>query len=842
MKLTLTLAWRYLRGRGTRSALTTLAVVFAVMLTFGLNGILPAMVDAFTRNLLTAAGKVDLTVTSVSNEPFAPTVADRLLGVSSIAVVSPGVTGIAPLPRSSNAAPGALAQVTVVGLDLSTVAAIKEFSLADGRLLTPGDNGSVMMNTDLAAQLDLHLGDTLVLPSAGGTTSFRVVGLLDAATVPGQEQVYVTLPAAQQLFGLGNRVTQLEASFAPGADRAATEAAAAAALGPGYRVGGVSSESSLLASLQVASFGFSMFGVFALVTAGFIIANSFRTVVAERRRDIGMLRAIGSTRRTVMGTFLAESLLQGIIGTALGLLAGWLMALGLFAVMQPIVDKYMHLDFGGPQFSVGTWITSIALGIGVTVAAAVLPARSAGRVTPMEAMRPQLGEVYERQIGMRAWIGVGLMVASLAGLFSGASSLVGLGAVVFLIGAALLIPAVINPIAQVAARPLNALFSREGSLARSNLQRNPGRSGATITAMMLGLGAIVATISMVTSIFAGFISYLDKSLSADYLVIPQSIILSQGNVAAGPQLAAEIAATPGIGPVSTLRLSKATIDDAEVQVIGIDPATYLQVAAFDWNSGSSNTAIEQLGSGRWVIANGIYAAQNNLTVGQPLTLNTPNGNRTYYVAGIGNDYLNAKLATLYTSQDNLARDFNVTTDLLLMANRMPAADPASTTAAVQKVVARYPAFRLYESAAWRAEQLQTFNSTIVIFDVLIAALALPSLLALMNTLAISVLARTREIGMLRAVGATRRQIKRMVLAESLLLSIIGIAFGAVAGLWLGYAIVAAMAAVGWEMPYAFPWSGLLATVVIGLVFAIVAALGPARSAARLDVVTALHQE
>jgi putative ABC transport system permease protein len=138
--------------------------------------------------------------------------------------------------------------------------------------------------------------------------------------------------------------------------------------------------------------------------------------------------------------------------------------------------------------------------------------------------------------------------------------------------------------------------------------------------------------------------------------------------------------------------------------------------------------------------------------------------------------------------------------------------------------------------------MKTFSSTIVIFDVLVAALALPSLLALVNTLAISVLARTREIGMLRAVGATRRQVRRMVMAESLLLSVIGTAFGAIAGLWLGYALVAAMGAVGWQMPYAFPWSGLVATVVVGIVFGVLAALGPARSASRLDVVAALHQE
>jgi putative ABC transport system permease protein len=842
VNLTTTLAWRYLRGRGTRSLLTTLAVVLGVMLTFGLNGILPTMLEAFNRNLLAAAGKVDLTVTSTYDQPFRPAVVDQLLKLPQIAVASPGVTGTVPLPQDANADSGALAQVTVVGVEVGTVSAVRDFALTQGRMLVATDATALVLNADLAAQLGLAVGQDLVLPAAGGTVRFRVVGLLTAATVPGAEQVFITLPAAQQLFGLGNRITQIEATLVAGTDRASAEQAVSTALGSDYQVGGLATESSMLASLQVANFSFTMFGIFALATAGFIIANSFRTVVAERRRDIGMLRAIGTTRRRIMGMFLTESLLQGILGTALGIAAGWAMAAGLLAAMAPLFSSVAHITIGGPQFSVTTWLTSILLGVGVTVVAAILPARAAGRVTPMEAMRPQLAEVYARKIGKPAWIGGAVLVISMFGLTTGSSALIGLGSVLFLIGIALVAPAVVNPVAEVASRPLAAIFDREGALARSNLQRNPGRSAVTVTAMMLGLASIVAMISVVTSIFSGFTSYLDKSLSADYLIIPQSIILSQGNVAAGPQLAQQVGATPGIGAISTLRLGKAEVDGGQVQVIGIEPTSYLKVASFDWNAGSSDAAVTELGNGRWVIANGIYAAQHNLVLGQAITLNTPNGAKVYHLAGIGNDYLNAKLSTLYTSQENLSRDFNVTTDLLLMANRTASADQAATKAQLTKVIANYPAFRLYESQAWRDQQLATFNSTIVIFDVLVAVLAVPSLLALMNTLAISVLARTREIGMLRAVGATRRQIRRMVFAESLLLSLIGTAFGALAGLWLGYALVSAMSAVGWQMPYSFPWGGLAATVVVGIVFGVLAALGPARSASRLDVVSALHQE
>lgn len=837
------LAWRYIRGRGLRSLLTTLAVVFGVMLIFGLNGVIPTMVDAFSRSLLSTAGKIDLSVTSAYNQPFSLDVLNKVERVAGVAVATPEVQRIAPLPQKANVpAAQQVAQVNVIGVDPATVGKVREFPLDAGRALATNDGDVVVLNSDLAKQLGIGLGGTLVLPSSVGSAKFTVVGLLSTGTVPGQEQVFVPLASAQRLLALGSRITAVEAAFKPGVDRAAMEQAVKAAIGPNYNIGGLSTNSSLLASLQVSVFAFNMFGIFALATAGFIILNSFRTVVSERRRDVGMLRAIGAKRGTIVGMFLIESVFQGILGTALGIAAGWAMANGLFAALGPIFENVVHIRIGAAEFSVGTWIEALALGVGVTVAAAIIPALSAGSVTPMEAMRPQLGEIYERRVGKRAWIGIGILVFSLFCLATRDASLVGLGAVIFLIGTALVAPAVVNPISDAFGKVVELAFEREGAIARSNLQRNPGRSAITVTAVMLGLASIVAMLTVVTSIFTGFTGYIDKSLSADYMFIPQSIILGQGNVAAGPRLSEEVRHTAGIGPVSSLRIAQGKIGGGDVQIIGIDPKTYPLVANFEWNTPSTDAALTQLETGRWMIANGIYAAQHSLTLGQALTIDTPNGPRVYHLAGVGNDYLNAKLATIYTSQDNLARDFNSTSDLLIMANRLPNADPAAVKAKLDAVVANYPAFKLYESAQWRNEQLNTFNQTYVIFYALIAALALPSLLALVNTLAISVLARTREIGMLRAVGATRRQVRRMVIAESMLLSVIGTAFGVVAGLWLGYALVVAMGAIGWPMPYAFPWAGIAATIVVGLTFGVFAALIPARSAAKLDVVEALHFE
>lgn len=835
----LDLAWRYLRGRGLRSALTTLAVALGVMLVFGLNGISPALMEAFTRSMTSAAGRIDITVSSAFRQPIDLDVLDTVTRTPGIGAASGEVQRPTPLTTRTHLT-DAPSMVNVVGIDPSSASRVRDFPLSAGRALASGDGDVAVLSSDLAGRLELRLGDALVLPSSTGTTKLTIVGLLSTPTVPGQEQVYVPLSAAQSLFALGNRLTVVEASLGPGADRAGVEDTLRRALGDRFTVGGLSSNGSLLASMQVSEMAFMLFGVFALATAGFIIANSFRTVIAERRRDIGMLRAIGTPRRIIQRMFLAESLLQGVLGTAVGLVLGWLLAAGTFAAMAPLMEQYLHMKIGGPIFRPGTWALAIGLGLGVTVLAAVLPARTASRITPLEAMRPPVAEVHAAVAGRRAWLGVGLIAVSVFMLASRVPTWVAVGSVVFLIAIALVTPAIVNPLATWFGSVVELLFAREGALARSNLQRNPGRSATTVTAVMLGLASIVAMLTVVASIFSGFMSYIDRSMGSDYLVIPGSIVLQEGNVAAGPRLGAELKSVPGVSAVTSLRVANGRLDGHDVQVIGIDPVEYPKVASLEWNGSSGEAAFGQLSSGRWLIANGIFASQVGLQPGDAVELNTPNGRRTYFVAGIGNDYLNAKLSTIYVSQELLAKDFATTNDLMFLLNRTPGSDAAAVSRALDKIMSDYPAFKVHSTAEWRAEQQTTFNGTLGIFYGLIAVLALPSLLALMNTLAISVLARTREIGMLRAVGATRRQVRRMVMAESLLLTLIGIAFGVISGLWLGYALVVAMSNVGWEMPWAFPFDGVVVTIIVGLVFGVLASVAPARSAARLDVVEALH--
>jgi putative ABC transport system permease protein len=408
------------------------------------------------------------------------------------------------------------------------------------------------------------------------------------------------------------------------------------------------------------------------------------------------------------------------------------------------------------------------------------------------------------------------------------------------------------------------IFAREGRLARGNLVRQPGRAAVTASAVMISIAILVALAGIGSTAIDGIINYLDQSMRADYLVLPEALVLGQGNVGAAPQLAERLRAAEGIEAVTTIRFTETLAVSNEppggmaaliqaktggssskgtsVNVLGIDPASYPLLAGLTFSPGTPADAYDRLGEGRYLISNGIYAAQAGLKIGSQVTLQTPNGSQIYTVAGTGIDYLNSKLATIYISQENLAADFNVSSDMLLMANRAAGASAPAVESALLEMLVDFPAFTLFSYETWRAYQVESMRSLTYPLYLLMLLLAVPSLIALANTLGINVLERTREIGMMRAVGAARGQVRRVILAESLLLTAFGISGGLLAGVWLGYVMVGAMNAGGMFMPYAFPFAGVLLATAIGLLFGVLAALIPARHAARLNIVEALRYE
>jgi putative ABC transport system permease protein len=872
MKLQLTLALRYLKGRRLRSFLTTLAVMFGVLVIFGMNILVPSMMAAFQATMLAASNTVDLTVALRTNAGFSPDVLSQVESTAGIAVAHGLLERPVNLPAdfydNDPNKPDAVSLLNLVGLDPAKSQGVRNYAMRQGRFLQHGDAGVAVISSALTDNLGLKLGDKLPLPTTEGLTELTVVGIHPPLARPGTEEVIVTLPEAQRLLGMPDQISLIEANYANGADKAsrsAVESAVRAKLGDTFDYNALSTSSDLFANLQVAQSLMTAFGFLALFMGAFIIFNTFRTIVAERRRDLGMLRAIGASRRMVLGLILTEGLIQGVVGTTLGLALGYLFALGALSAMRPMVQQMIHVRLGAPAVAPAILIVSIILGIGITLLAGLFPALSAGRVTPLEALRPALDAVKQRRtLGLGALVGIAFVVLALVILFAGNAQMVGGGALLFLLGLVLIAPAVIRPVALFFGAIIGKVFAGEGTgyLAQGNLTRQPTRVAVTASTTLVALAIIVAAGELAVSVSNGFVDVMRKSLGSDYLFIPPAVAVWGNNVGADQSMTDQLRQVDGVGQVSSLRFAQSVADvhppataaskkfqsgdtskGIMVTLLGIDPVAYPQVAGLSFVEGDPKEAYAALQNGeRTMVVNGPFAATAGIKVGDRVPMVTPKGKQDYRVVAVGGDYLNTKIVTGYISQAQMAADFGVTQDVFVQLNLAKGANPAGVEPVLKEIKRNYPQFSLVSGLEYRQQNERLFQVAFSAIYVLFAFLAIPALIAMLNTLAIGVLERTREIGMIRAVGATQRQIKRMVTAEALLLAAFGTTFGIVAGLYLGYVMVVAFAGAGFPVQFYFPWTGVIVTIVIGLLFGLLAALAPARRAANMEMIAALRYE
>lgn len=839
------LAFRYLTGRKTRLVLTTLAIVFGVMVLFGMNSLLPGVMNGFRHTMISAAGAVDITVSSSSNNPFDQEVFSRIAAVEGISAASgslqrsvqiPAILGGTTDPITGSAA------ITLTGLDLATATSVRHYQVDEGRFLQEGDQYTAVVSYNLARKMNLEVGDKVTLPSALGTAEFEIIGISSQFQAGTTDEVYVPLAIAQEVLNLPGRLSAVDILLNAAADKAAVEAELMRVLGNQYKIGAVMVGSELTAALELGHNMMWLMGVMALAMAAFIIFNTFRTVVVERRRDLGMLRAVGASKRTVMQLIITESVIQGIIGTALGLAAGYLLAWGMLKAMSPLLQTFMRIELGPPLITAQNVIAAILLGIGFTVGSAYFPARSAMKVTPLEALRPTSQVVERRNTRRRAIIGLVLVAGGVAALIFGELQVASFGTLLLLVGTVLLVPVAVKPVANTFGSVISRFYARQGNLAQGNLNRQPSRAAVTASAMLIGISVTIAMVGMVTSVSDGFSNYLDKSLGADYLFMPDSLVLGSGNLGASPEFAANLEQIEGISGVTSLRLAASQANNADLQVIGIDPLKYPEISGLEFSKGEPEAAYNALSAERAIIVNGIFSTSSGIKVGDVVKLNTPDGALDYKVVGIAMDYLNAKLATGYISQANMEQDFHVSTDVLIMANRADKADEAVVNNKLDAAAKDYPAFTLLNSAEFKEQQLSTLDLAMSFMYLLVLVLAIPGLIAMVNTLSINVIERTREIGMLRAIGSTRKQVKQMVFGESLLLSALGTSLGILVGLFLSYYMVKALVFSGFELKFFFPGYGILTAIGVGLLFGVLAAMIPARQAAGTPIVEALRYE
>jgi len=847
----LTLASRYLFGRPLRTALTTLAIVFGVLIIFGMNTVLPAFLNAFQASVMALAEQTDATITHKTGEAFSREVADKVADVPGVRAVTVKLERPLNLPSDyfdrDPATPDRVASVLLVGGDPDALRAMGFYNVEEGRFLTAEDEGVAVISRSLAKEINIGLGDVLELPTPTGVARLTIVGLLPHRRTPGTEAVLVPLTYAQRLLNMPGKVNVIDVNFdtTDAARRAQIEASLRAALGRHYTIGVIQAGAEILTNIRTGQTIMNFIGTLGLLMGGFIIFNTFRTIVAERKRDIGMLRAIGASQRTILALLLTEGLLQGVIGTTLGLLLGY--GLGWLAVsgFNAIGRQFININVGSPAVTVGLVVVSMVMGVGITLLAGLLPARAASRVSPLEALRPAVGEaIFKPLTTLGFWAGAVCVALAVVAILVENTGLISLGALLFVVGLVLIGPALVQPIARLFSRLLTLAFARAGTaqLAEGNLARQPTRAAVTAATTMIALAIVVMASSVITSVSGTFINMLKNTLSSDYLLMPPTIAVWGVNVGAAPELADKLRAVEGVGVVSTQRFATSEINGVAVGVLGIEPEAYRATSDLDFLEGDRAAAYAALASGRNAIINGVLKATIGLSVGDEVQLLTPGGEARYKIVAVASDYLNAKTTTVYISQANIAADFGRNEDVFLRVNRAPGADPATVEAGLREALKPYPQFKLIVGQEYIDENIKLFDSVFLGMYVLLLFLAVPSLIAMVNTLAIGVIERTREIGMLRAVGATRNQIRAIVLAEALILAAIGTAFGLLSGVYLGYMAINAFSAFGFPMDYSFSVDGILLATAAGLLFGALAALIPARQAARLEVVQALRYE
>lgn len=851
MQTSIALAWRYLWGHKTRTFLTTLAIFFGVMVVYGLNAIMPAMMSAFRANAMAASGKVDLEITHVNGDQFELKLLDNLKTIPELSILSPVLVRTMALPADMTDGnpnvPDTITAVNLVGVTPELDSALHAYQPKEGRFLNTGDTRALVLSQHFSELTGLKLGDQMPLTTPSGLQLYQIVGILSDKISLGNEELHLPLAQMQSDFLVTGKVNLLEANFTaiPEGEREAVIEKVHAALDESFKIGGLGSGEGVLANLQLGSAIMNFMGVIALLMGGFIIFNTFRTILAERKRDIGMLRAIGATQKTISQMILWEGLMQGLLGSLAGILMGWILGGFMTKGMQGLFSQYINIYIAPPSFSINLAIMSLALGLGITLLAGWLPARSAMRITPMDALRPSLGKVnFNRLIKPGFWVGVAMLVLAVAALLTRSTAWLGAGAFLLVMGLILATPVLIYPLASALGWMASRLFpkSESADLARNNLVRQPSRTATTASATMIGFALLVAAVSVVQSATIGFNNVLRKSLGSDLILMPTSVALWGTDIGASPQFAESIRSLPTVKSVSSLRFAPVTINGSTVSVLGIDPVDFQQVSGLEFNKGVEAAAYAALGDSGTAIINPLLASTINKKIGESITLPTPAGPRDYRIVGLASDYLNAKIATIYVSMQSIEQDFLKNEDILLQIGLKDPTNRAEAEAQIKALMVDYPQFRLMVGADYINENINLLKAATAGLFLMLVFLAFPSLLAMLNSMAVAVIERTREIGMLRAVGATRSQVRSAITHEGIILALIGSVMGIVAGIYLGYVGSMAMKALGYPMEYVFPWGTIAAALVTGLLFGVLSSGLPSRQAARMNVVEALRYE
>jgi putative ABC transport system permease protein len=714
---------------------------------------------------------------------------------------------------------------------------------------SPRTPNQASLDQAAAENAGIGIGDTIELASVERAKTFRLVGLtkLGNASFGGASIAQVTLPEALRLTDKVGRFDQISVAAMPGVSEQQLKARIQRAMPPSVRVetgveNAARSSDEIRDDLGFLRTALFVFAFVSLFVGAFLIFNTFSITVAQRITEFGMLRTLGASRGQILTSVIVEALLIGLLGALVGLAVGFAIAKGLNELFKAIgVD----LPTTGLVLEDRTVIVSLAIGLVVTLVSSLLPALRSTRVPPIAALQAlELPRSRRRTVAYVALAGL-LCVAGLAmvlaGLFGGAeggaaAGLMGGGAVGVILGVSLFSPRLVRPLASLAGLPLERLRRLTGRLARENTQRNPSRTAVTAAALMIGLAVVTFVTVFAAGIKSSVATAVDDSFQGE-LVIRNSDGFSP--ISAGAAAAAR--QVPGVEAVSTLRTAQAKLLDGsggKPRVSGLERNAG-EVLKIDWTEGGPTTLRDLTDSE--VVLDESFASGNGFEVGDTVRFLTQIGKRpALKMVGEYEDKAEL-LGSAIVTHAVMARQFDQGEDSVDFVKVAPGANADTVQAALTTIVERdFPTAEVLSQRELKETQEEQVNQLLGLIYALLGLAILVSLFGIANTLALSIHERTRELGMLRAIGMSRSQVRTMIRYEAVITALIGALLGMVLGVIFAALIAQPLEDEGFALSY--PIGILIMLLVFSALAGVIAAIGPARRASRLNVLEALHYE
>jgi putative ABC transport system permease protein len=699
-----------------------------------------------------------------------------------------------------------------------------------------------------ADRAGLELGEEIGLIGQGKLRQFRLVGLtqLGSASFGGASIAQVTLPVAQALTHKRGRFDQISVAAADGVSPALLKRRIAAKMPPGVQVetGKESADRSsekIRDNLSFLQTFLLVFGFIAVFVGSFLIFNTFSITVAQRVSEFGMLRTLGASRRQILASVIAEALAIGLLGAVVGIAGGFLIALLLQALLEAFE---IDLPTTALVMKSRTIVVSLLVGVVVTFVSSLIPALRSTRVPPIAALHAFVPTpTRRRRLVFLAFsillgaLGLGMVLIGLFGSAGAgtAAGLMGGGAVVIVIAVSLFSPRLVPPLAAVAGWPLERVRRLLGRLARENAQRNPSRTAVTAAALMIGLALVAFVLVFSAGLKSSVAQVVDENFAGGL------VIQNSDGFSPIPNGAAKAARkVPGVELVATIRSAQAKLVGSGAGARVSAPTRDIEEAVkVEWEKGGPDD-LRNLADDQAILSDS-FAADNGLEIGDRFRLLSQTRRRpSFEVVGEFSSKLGVFGSVLIT-QAALAREFSQTQDTTDFVETAPDADPTEVQALLTVgVEAAFPTAEVLNQQELKESREKQVDSLVNLIIALLILAIVISLFGIANTLALSIHERTRELGMLRAIGMSRRQVRTLIRYEAVITALIGAVLGMALGIVFAALIAQPLKDEGFTLSY--PVGSLVVLLIVAALAGVLAAIFPARRASRLDVLESLQYE